>query len=45
MSQPLVENDLPSLSIRRPVFIVVLNLLIIIAGLAAFNTIELQAWC
>ena len=42
MSQPLVENDLPSLSIRRPVLIVVLNLLIIIAGLAAFNTIEVR---
>jgi hydrophobe/amphiphile efflux-1 (HAE1) family protein len=42
MSQPLVENDLPSLSIRRPVLIVVFNLLIIIAGLAAFNTIEVR---
>jgi hydrophobe/amphiphile efflux-1 (HAE1) family protein len=42
MSQPLVQNDLPSLSIRRPVLIVVLNLLIIIAGLAAFNAIEVR---
>lgn len=42
MSQPLDQNDLPSLSIRRPVLIVVLNLLIIIAGLAAFNAIEVR---
>jgi len=42
MSQPRAQNDLPSLSIRRPVLIVVLNLLIIIAGLAAFNTIEVR---
>lgn len=42
MSQPLDYNDLPSLSIRRPVLIVVLNLLIIIAGLAAFNAIEVR---
>jgi hydrophobe/amphiphile efflux-1 (HAE1) family protein len=42
MSQHLIEHDLPSLSIRRPVLIVVLNLLIIIAGLAAFNTIEVR---
>ncbi|WNO61077.1 efflux RND transporter permease subunit [Rheinheimera sp. MMS21-TC3] len=42
MSQPLPQNDLPSLSIRRPVLIVVLNLLIIIAGLAAFNAIEVR---
>jgi hydrophobe/amphiphile efflux-1 (HAE1) family protein len=42
MSQSLEQNDLPSLSIRRPVLIVVLNLLIIIAGLAAFNAIEVR---
>ena len=42
MSQPVNQNDLPSLSIRRPVLIVVLNLLIIIAGLAAFNAIEVR---
>ncbi|GHE90994.1 efflux RND transporter permease subunit [Thalassotalea profundi] len=42
MSKPLPQNDLPSLSIRRPVLIVVLNLLIIIAGLAAFNAIEVR---
>jgi len=35
-------NDLPSLSIRRPVLIVVLNLLVIIAGLAAINAIEVR---
>ncbi|XQW83617.1 efflux RND transporter permease subunit [Thalassotalea piscium] len=42
MSKPFLQNDLPSLSIRRPVLIVVLNLLIIIAGLAAFNAIEVR---
>lgn len=42
MSQPPVHNDLPSLSIRRPVLIVVLNLLIIIAGLAALNGLEVR---
>ena len=33
-------NDLPSLSIRRPVLIIVLNLLIAIAGYAALNGLE-----
>ncbi|WP_027672068.1 efflux RND transporter permease subunit [Rheinheimera baltica] len=42
MSKPLPQNDLPSLSIRRPVLIVVLNLLIIIAGFAALNSIEVR---
>ena len=42
MSQPTPQNDLPSLSIRRPVLIVVLNLLIIIAGFAALNAIEVR---
>ncbi|MDP5143473.1 efflux RND transporter permease subunit [Rheinheimera baltica] len=42
MSKPLPQNDLPSLSIRRPVLIVVLNLLIIIAGFAALNAIEVR---
>jgi hydrophobe/amphiphile efflux-1 (HAE1) family protein len=42
MSQPPVHNDLPSLSIRRPVLIVVLNLLIIIAGFAALNGLEVR---
>ncbi|WP_416307835.1 efflux RND transporter permease subunit [Neptunicella sp. SCSIO 80796] len=35
-------NDLPSLSIRRPVLIVVLNLLIMIAGIAAINGLEVR---
>jgi len=35
-------NDLPSLSIRRPVLIVVLNLLIAIAGLAALSGLEVR---
>lgn len=35
-------NDLPSMSIRRPVLIVVLNLLIIIAGLAAIQGVEVR---
>ncbi|RUO60311.1 efflux RND transporter permease subunit [Pseudidiomarina insulisalsae] len=35
-------NDLPSLSIRRPVLIVVLNLLIIIAGFAAIQGVEVR---
>lgn len=42
MSQPMPDHDLPSLSIRRPVLIVVLNLLIIIAGFAALNAIEVR---
>ncbi|HET8816511.1 MAG TPA: efflux RND transporter permease subunit, partial [Pseudidiomarina sp.] len=35
-------TDLPSVAIRRPVLIVVLNLLIIIAGLAAINGVEVR---
>lgn len=35
-------NDLPSTAIRRPVLIVVLNLLIIIAGFAALNGLEVR---
>ncbi|TKB05138.1 efflux RND transporter permease subunit [Alteromonas portus] len=35
-------SDLPSLSIRRPVLIVVLNLLIAIAGLAALSGLEVR---
>lgn len=35
-------NDLPSLSVRRPVLVVVLNLLIIIAGLAALSGLEVR---
>ncbi len=36
------KEDLPSLSIRRPVLIVVLNLLIIIAGIAAVLGLEVR---
>ncbi|WP_404340178.1 efflux RND transporter permease subunit [Pseudoalteromonas mariniglutinosa] len=39
--QPMME-DLPSMAIRRPVLIVVLNLLIIIAGIAAIAGIEVR---
>lgn len=42
MTNPMPHNDLPSLAIRRPVLIVVLNLLIIIAGFAALNAIEVR---
>lgn len=36
------KEDLPSLSIRRPVLIIVLNLLIIIAGLSAILDLEVR---
>lgn len=42
MSNSANINDLPSLSIRRPVLIVVLNLLIAIAGLAALSALEVR---
>ncbi|MBQ4828544.1 efflux RND transporter permease subunit [Alteromonas sp. MMG017] len=42
MSNAPVTNDLPSLSIRRPVLIVVLNLLIAIAGLSALSALEVR---
>jgi len=35
-------NDLPSLSVRRPVLVTVLNLLIIVAGFAAMMGIEVR---
>lgn len=35
-------NDLPSLAIRRPVLVIVLNLLIILAGFAAINDLEIR---
>jgi len=35
-------NDLPSLSIRRPVLVLVINLLIILAGIAAIMAIEVR---
>ncbi len=38
----LQTSDLPSLSIRRPVLVVVFNLLIIIAGIAAINGVEVR---
>ena len=37
-----VQNDLPSLSIRRPVLVLVLNLLILLAGIAAILTVEIR---
>jgi len=42
MGNSVHTNDLPSLSIRRPVLIVVLNLLIAIAGLSALNALEVR---
>ena len=38
----LFKDDLPSLSIRRPVLILVLNLLIVTAGIAALNALEVR---
>jgi hydrophobe/amphiphile efflux-1 (HAE1) family protein len=38
----LFKDDLPSLSIRRPVLILVLNLLIVIAGIAALYSLEVR---
>ena len=35
-------SDLPSLSVRRPTLVVVLNLLILIAGLSALQSIEIR---
>lgn len=35
-------NDLPSLSIRRPVLVLVVNLLILLAGLAALTAVEIR---
>ncbi|PWW36919.1 hydrophobe/amphiphile efflux-1 (HAE1) family protein [Idiomarina loihiensis] len=42
MNNPQDANDLPSVSIRRPVLIVVLNVLIAIAGLAALMGVEVR---
>ena len=42
MKQLPMMNDLPSMAIRRPVLIVVLNLLIIIAGIAAIAGVEVR---
>ncbi|MDT0594869.1 efflux RND transporter permease subunit [Glaciecola petra] len=38
----IIDNDLPSLSVRRPVLIVVVNLLIMIAGFAALSGLEVR---
>lgn len=38
----LFKDDLPSLSIRRPVLIMVLNLLIVVAGIAALYGLEVR---
>jgi len=35
-------NDLPSLSIRRPILVLVVNLLIALAGLAAIQAVEVR---
>jgi multidrug efflux pump subunit AcrB len=35
-------NDLPSLSIRRPILVLVLNLLILLAGIAAILAVEIR---
>ena len=37
-----VANDLPSTSIRRPVLALVVNLLIVIAGIAAILAVEVR---
>lgn len=42
MSDFSTRNDLPTLSIRRPVLVIVLNLLIIIAGIGALNGLEVR---
>ena len=36
------RNDLPSLSVRRPVMVLVLNLLIVLGGLAALLAVEVR---
>jgi hydrophobe/amphiphile efflux-1 (HAE1) family protein len=36
------RNDLPSLSIRRPVLVLVFNLLVVLAGLAALFAVEVR---
>ncbi|WP_339721139.1 efflux RND transporter permease subunit [uncultured Paraglaciecola sp.] len=42
LKNTLFKDDLPSLSIRRPVLILVLNLLIVTAGIAAFYALEVR---
>ena len=36
------RNDLPSVSVRRPVLVLVLNLLIVLAGVAALTAVEIR---
>ncbi|MBT8089881.1 MAG: efflux RND transporter permease subunit [Gammaproteobacteria bacterium] len=36
------RNDLPSISVRRPVLVLVVNLLIVIAGIAALLAVEIR---
>ncbi|HSR55303.1 MAG TPA: efflux RND transporter permease subunit, partial [Alphaproteobacteria bacterium] len=36
------RGDLPSLSVRRPVLAVVMNLLIVLAGIAAVRGVEVR---
>ena len=38
----VARNDLPSVSVRRPVLVLVLNLLIILAGIAAILAVEIR---
>ena len=35
-------NDLPSISVRRPVLVLVLNLLIVLGGIAAILAVEIR---
>jgi hydrophobe/amphiphile efflux-1 (HAE1) family protein len=42
LKNSLFKDDLPSLSIRRPVLILVINLLIVIAGIAAIFALEVR---
>uniref|UniRef100_UPI003F69A4BC efflux RND transporter permease subunit n=1 Tax=Aequoribacter sp. TaxID=2847771 RepID=UPI003F69A4BC len=41
-TEALSANDLPSVSIRRPILIVVLNILVALAGIAALNGVEVR---
>ena len=36
------KNDLPSISVRRPVLAIVMNLLIVVAGISAFLGVEVR---
>ena len=38
----LDRNDLPSISVRRPVLVLVINLLIVLAGIAALLAVEIR---